>query len=150
MRVPQFLSEQHVRFETVMHPPSYTAHKLAKRLRISGWQVAKSVVLAGGDSYYLAVLLAAMRVDLAAVSEELGVPVRVAGEHEVVRLFNDCDWGAVAPFGHLYGLNTLLDTSIPADGMIVFESGRHIEAIRMRCRDFECLERPRRFPFARN
>jgi Ala-tRNA(Pro) deacylase len=148
MRVPQFLIDQHVRFETMLHPPSYTAHKLAKRLRISGRQVAKSVLLAGGESYYLAVLPAALRVDLAAVSEHLGVTVRLAGEHEVVRLFNDCEWGAVTPFGHLYGLSTLLDTSIPPDSMIVFEAGRHVEAIRMTCRDFERLERPRRFPFA--
>jgi Ala-tRNA(Pro) deacylase len=119
-------------------------------LRISGRQVAKSVVLAGSESYYLAVLPAAMRVDLVAVSEQLGLPVRLAGEHEVVRLFSDCDWGAVTPFGHLYGLTTLLDTSIPPDSTMVFEAGRHVEAIRMTCRDFERLEHPRRFPFARN
>jgi Ala-tRNA(Pro) deacylase len=149
MRVPQFLTDQHVCFETLLHPPSYTAHRLAKYLHVSGRHVAKSVLLAGNGSYYLAVLPAALRVDLAAVSEQLGVPVRLAGEHEVVRLFNDCEWGAVTPFGHLYGLTTLLDTSIPLDSTVVFEAGRHAEAIRMTCRDFDRLEHPRRFSFAR-
>ncbi len=149
MRVPQFLIDQRVRFETVVHPPSYTAQKLAKHLRVSGRQVAKSVVLADGTHYYLAVLPAALRVDLAAVSEHLGIVARLAGEHELVRLFSDCEWGAVTPFGHLYGMKTLLDTSIALDSMMVFEAGRHVEAIRMTCRDFERLERPRRFPFAR-
>jgi Ala-tRNA(Pro) deacylase len=149
MRVPEFLIDQRVRFERVMHPPSYTAQKLAKQLHVSGKQVAKSVVLAGGDSYFLAVLPAALRVDLAAVSEYLGTPVRLAGEHEVVRLFSDCEWGAVTPFGHLYGLTTILDNSIAPDSMMAFEAGRHAEAIRMMCRDFERLERPRRFVFAR-
>ena len=35
------------------------------------------------------------------------------------------------------------------DTMIAFEAGRHVEAIRMICRDFERLERPLRFSFAR-
>ncbi len=149
MRVPQFLIDQEVRFETVLHPPSFTAQKLAKHLHVSGRQVTKSVLLASDKAYYLAVLPAAMRVDLAAISEQLGVAVRLAGEHEVVRLFSDCEWGAVTPFGHLYGLTTLLDASIAPDSMMVFEAGRHVEAIRMTCRDFERLERPRRFAFAR-
>jgi Ala-tRNA(Pro) deacylase len=149
MRVPQFLTDQQVAFETVPHAPSYTAQKLAKHLHVSGRQVAKSVLLAGGERYYLAVLPAALRVDLAAVSERLGVTVRVGAEHELVRLFSDCEWGAVTPFGHLYGLTTLLDTSIAPDSLIAFEAGRHVEAIRMICRDFERLERPLRFPFAR-
>ena len=149
MRVPQFLTDQHVNFETVPHAPSYTAQKLAKHLRVSGRQVAKSVLLFGGDRYFLAVLPAALRVDLVRVSEYFGVAVRLAGEHEVVRLFSDCEWGAVTPFGHLYGLTTLLDTSIAPDSLIAFEAGRHVEAIRMICRDFERLEHPLRFAFAR-
>ncbi len=149
MRVPQYLADQCVAFETVVHPPSFTAQKLAKHLHVSGLSVAKSVLLASETAYYLAVLPAAMRVDLSAVSEHLGVPVRLAGEHEVVRLFSDCEWGAVTPFGHLYGLTTLLDASIGSESTMVFEAGRHVEAIRMTCRDFERLERPRRFRFAR-
>lgn len=149
MRVPQYLIDQHVRFETVVHPPSFTSQNLAKHLHVSGRQVAKSVLLASGSAYYLAVLPAALRVDLAAVADELGTAVRLAGEHEVVRLFSDCEWGAVTPFGHLYGLTTLLDASIPPESTMVFEAGRHVEAIRMTCRDYERLECPRRFAFTR-
>jgi Ala-tRNA(Pro) deacylase len=139
-----------VPFETVVHPPSFTAQKLAKHLHVSGRHVAKSVLLASDGAYYLAVLPAVLRVDLTAVAEQLGFPVRLAGEHDVVRLFSDCEWGAVTPFGHLYGLTTLLDASIAPDSEIMFEAGRHVEAIRMTCRDYERLERPRRFHFARS
>jgi hypothetical protein len=31
---------------------------------------------------------------------------------------------------------------------IVFETHTHVEAVRLRCRDFERLERPRRLPLA--
>jgi Ala-tRNA(Pro) deacylase len=149
VRVPQFLTDQQVCFETVVHPPSFTAQKLARNLHISGRHVVKSVLLAGNNTYYLAVLPAAMRVDLSAVSEHLGITVRLASEDDLARLFNDCERGAVTPFGHLYGLTTLLEASITPESTVVFESGRHVEAIRMTCRDFERLERPRRFPFAR-
>jgi len=150
MRVPQFLTDHCVPFETVVHPPSFTAQKLARRLHISGRHVAKSVLVASEKAYYLAVLPAALRVDLAALGEQLGMPVRLAGEHEVVRLFSDCEWGAVTPFGHLYGLTTLLEASVAADSEMIFEAGRHVESIRMTCRDYERLERPRRIPFARS
>ena len=150
MRVPQFLIDQHVPYETVVHPPSFTAQKLARHLHISGRHVAKSVLVASEKAYYLAVLPAAMRIDLVALGEQLGTPVRLAGEHEVVRLFSDCEWGAVTPFGHLYGLTTLLEASIAPDSEMVFEAGRHVESIRMICRDYERLERPRRMPFARS
>jgi Ala-tRNA(Pro) deacylase len=150
MRVPQYLADQCVRFETVVHPPSFTAQKLAKHMHVSGRHVAKSVLLASDGAYYLSVLPAVLHVELAAVTEHLGVLVRLAGEHDVVRLFSDCEWGAVTPFGHLYGLTTLLDASIAPDSEMVFEAGRHVEAIRMTCRDYERLERPRRFHFARS
>ena len=32
---------------------------------------------------------------------------------------------------------------------MVFEMHTHVDAVRLRCRDFERLERPRRLPFAR-
>ena len=150
MRVPQFLTDQHARYETVVHPPSFTAQKLARHLHISGRHVAKSVLIASEKAYYLAVLPAAMRIDLSALGDRLGMPVRLAGEHEVVRLFSDCEWGAVTPFGHLYGLTTLLEASITPDSEIIFEAGRHVESIRMTCRDFERLEQPRRLSFVRS
>ena len=76
MRVPQFLTDHCVPFETVVHPPSFTAQKLARRLHISGRHVAKSVLLASEMTYYLAVLPAALRVDLSTVGDYLGVPVK--------------------------------------------------------------------------
>lgn len=148
MRVPHFLAEQRVAFETIVHPPAFTAQKRAKVLHVPGRLVAKSVLICGPDGFALAVLPATCQVDLEALSKALDGPVRLASAREVAQMFRDCECGVVAPFGALYGLPTLLDADIDPDSMIVFEAHTHAEAIRLRCRDFERLERPRRVRFA--
>lgn len=147
MRISDYLREHGIPFETILHPPAFTAQRLARYLGIPGKHVAKSVLLAGPHGYSLAVLPAVHRVDTDALGEHLGGPVRVAEEHEIVEVFHDCEWGLAVPFGSRYGLTTLLDETLAAEAFVVFESQSRAEAIRMSCREFECLERPRRLRF---
>jgi Ala-tRNA(Pro) deacylase len=149
MRVPEFLVAQEVPFETLVHPPAFTAQKRARFLHLPGRQVAKVVLLHGPNGYVLAVVPATRRVDPDRLAELLGGPVRLADDNEIARVFHDCEWGVVPPFGTLYGLPVLLDESITPDTLMVFETTTQAEAVRMLCRDFERLERPRRLPLAR-
>jgi Ala-tRNA(Pro) deacylase len=149
MRIDAFLTDQNVPFEPLPHPPAYTAQKLAKYLHVPGGRVAKCVLLHGPDGFFLAVLPATHRVDTEQLGRELGGPVRLAGEAEIADTFRDCEWGVVAPFGTLYGLRTVLDASLPPEALLVFEGHTRFEAVRLRCADFERLERPRRLRFAR-
>ena len=149
MRVPVFLADNHVAFETLYHPPAYTAQRRASHLHVPGRQLVKCVLLRAPAGYLLAVLPADARIDLAALGQTLGGPVRLATTEEIPEVFRDCEWGALTPFGSLYGLATVLDDALDPEALIVFEGHSHAEAIRMRCRDFERLERPRRLRFAR-
>jgi Ala-tRNA(Pro) deacylase len=149
MRVSQFLSDHSVAFETMPHPPAFTAQKRAKYLHVPGRQVAKCVLLAAPTGYVLTVLAATHTVNLDAVALAVGGPVRLADSEEVADVFRDCEWGVLAPFGMLYGVTTLLDTSLEPEALIVFAAHLHAVAIRMSCRDFERLEQPRRLAFAR-
>jgi Ala-tRNA(Pro) deacylase len=148
MRIIDYLAEQQIDFERLPHPPAYSAQKRAKYLRLPGRQVAKCVMLAGPSGYLLAVLPATHQVDTRALSEQLGGPVRLANDREIAEIFLDCEWGVVPAFGARYGITTLLDESIAPDAEIVFETHTQFEAVRLRCRDFERLEKPRRLPFA--
>jgi Ala-tRNA(Pro) deacylase len=148
MRVPDFLLEQHVPFETLLHPPAFTAQKRARFLRLPGREVAKAVLLHGPQGYVLAVLPATHRVATERVALALVGPVRLADDGEIAAVFRDCEWGVVPPFGTLYGLPVLLDAGIAPDTLMVFETTTHAEAVRLLCRDFERLERPRRLPLA--
>jgi len=71
MRAPAFLAEQRVVFETIVHPPAFTAQKRARSLRVSGSHVAKSVLLHGPRGYLLAVLPATQQVDTDALAQGL-------------------------------------------------------------------------------
>lgn len=147
--VPPILTESRLPYEIILHPPAYTAQKRAHMLHVPGSQVAKCVLLKGPAGYLVAVLPATRHVDAARLSDVLGGPVRLADAREVADVFRDCEWGVAAPFGTRYGLPTLLDDSLAADAWVVFEVNTHTEAVRMRCRDFEELEQPRRLRLAR-
>jgi len=149
MRVPEFLVERRVPFETLLHPPAYTAQKRAHFLHLPGREVAKAVLLHGPDGYVLAVLPATHHIDPVRVTDALGGPVRLATDDEIAQVFRDCEWGVVPPFGTLYGLPVLLEESITSDTLMVFETTTQFEAVRMLCRDFEKLERPVRLRLAR-
>ena len=148
-RLEEYLDDQNIPFETMVHPPAFCATKLAKYLHIPGHLVAKSVLLVSPTKFILAVLPATHEVDLGALSHCLGESVRLAREEEVAELFLDCERGSLTPFGRLYGMNTLLDDAFRPNVAMVFEAQLHSVAIRMLCRDFERLEQPRRCNFAR-
>jgi Ala-tRNA(Pro) deacylase len=148
MRIAEFLVEQRVAFESLPHAPAYTAQQLAKHLRLPGAEVAKCVLLRGPAGYVLAVLPATHQVNTDSLWLPLGGPVRLAIEAEIGEVFPDCEWGVVPPFGVLYGLKSIIDESLRPETMIVFEGHSRFQAIRMRCADFERLERPRRLRFA--
>jgi Ala-tRNA(Pro) deacylase len=148
MRIPLYLSDNQVVFDTLLHPPAFTAQKRAKYLRVPGSQLAKSVLLTGTGGQRVAVLPATHQVDTDAVNRALGGEFHVARAADIAKIFRDCEWGVLGPFGTLYGLSTILDDAFDPEAIMVFEAHLHGVAIRMRCRDFERLERPRRFCFA--
>jgi Ala-tRNA(Pro) deacylase len=149
MRIDTFLMDQNVVYETLPHAPAYSAQKRAKYLHVSGNRVAKSVLLHGPHGFFLAVLPATQLIDTDRLSTELGGPVHLATSAEIAEMFRDCEWGVVPPFGSLYGLSTVVDESLPSDAMLIFDGHTHVQAVRMRCGDFERLEHARRLQFAR-
>lgn len=149
MNVAQLLTERRIAFEVVVHPPAYCAQRRAKYLHVPGSQVAKAVLLAGAERFFVAVLPATHCVDTSALGSGLNEPLRLASEREVAEVFWDCEWGVVSLCGSLYRLTTVLEETLDPELMLFFEDGVHGQAVCMRCRDFECLERPLRLRFAR-
>lgn len=149
MGIPEYLTDERVPFERLAHPPAYCAQKLAKWLHVPGRRVAKAVLLYGPGGLFVAVLPATHQIDMVRIAQMQGGPVRLASEAEMAATFLDCEWGAVSPFGNLYGLPTLLDDSIEANDWIVAEAGSHVDAVRLSARDFARLAGCRRGAFAR-
>ena len=149
MCIRDFLQAHSVRFEILLHAPSHSATHLAGSVHVPGRSVAKSVLIAAGESYALAVLPATHRIDVERLAEVLGVvSVRIATEAEVVVVFADCEPGALPPFGQLYGLRTIVDASLAGGSEIVFVGNTRHEGVRMRFRDYEAVELPVKARFA--
>jgi Ala-tRNA(Pro) deacylase len=149
MRLDEFLTQRHVPFQWLHHPPVYTANRVAQVLHVKGREMAKSVLLRTGHGYVLAVLPATCKVDMTRMREELKEDrVDLASEMEMERVFSDCERGAMPPFGSLYNLPTVVDESLSLDEEIVFEGQDHEDAIRMKYRDFAAVENPRMARFA--
>lgn len=148
MSVPSLLTDRCIPFQVLVHPPAFSAQKRAKYLHVPGDEVAKCVLLKGPAGFVLAVLPATRQVNTEQLAAAVDGPVRLASSTEVADVFRDCECGVVAPFGTRYGLPTFLDDALAPDTWVVFELNTQTEAVRMRCRDFEELERPRRLRFA--
>jgi Ala-tRNA(Pro) deacylase len=149
MCIRDFLQGRRVWFETLLHRPVPNATKFAQSLHIPGRLVAKSVLLRCGDRFVLAVLPATSRIDLGRLGQVLdGVEPTLATEDQVEQVFGDCERGALPPFGRLYGLTTVVDSSLAGVADIVFVANTRHEAVRMRYRDYEEVENPIRARFA--
>ncbi len=141
-RLKNFLDEHHISYSAMPHTTAYTAQGAAATMKISGKELAKTVVLRAGEETFLAVLPAPHHASLEKLTGLLGKPVRLATEQEFSSLFPDCELGAMPPFGSLYGLPVYVDESLAADEEIVFNAGSHRDAIRLRYADFVGLAKP--------
>jgi Ala-tRNA(Pro) deacylase len=149
-KLKQLLDDRHVKYVSVRHSPAYTAQEVAASAHISGYEIAKTVMVKVDGKMAMAVLPAPLHVDLHHLSELIGADhVDLASESDFKALFPECEPGAMPPFGSLYGMETYVAARLTEDEYIAFNAGTHTELIRMRYRDFERLVDPRVLAFAR-
>jgi Ala-tRNA(Pro) deacylase len=95
-----------------------------------------------GQQHFMAVVPANRQVDLEKVEQITGQAVSLNTEAEFKSLFPDCQVGTMPPFGHLYDLPTLVDSSLTHEDYIVFEAGTHTEAIKLSYADYQQMVNP--------
>jgi Ala-tRNA(Pro) deacylase len=148
-QLEQYLREQHIPYQIQHHPLAFTAQKIAEGEHISGYKVAKSVVVFADTTMVLLVIPATFRVDLQKIQACLGArQVRLAREDEFQATFPGCDVGAIPPFGHLYGLPVYVEQSLTKQESIVFPIGTHTETMSIKYANFEHLIHPTVLEFA--
>lgn len=143
-RARRLLETGGVSYETLPHREAYTAQGVAAAVHVSGWTLAKVLVVrAPGEGPIMVVLPASCRLDLAGLARVLGKPsVTLLAETEMRELFPDCETGAMPPFGQLYGLPVWVDACFPQAGEFAFQAGNHHEVVRMKYAEYERLARP--------
>lgn len=149
MTVEDYLQARGVEFEKRTHALTYTAQELANVEHVSGYMVAKPVIVKAGAGFAMCVLAAPKHVDLKLVAEALGEPeARLATEAEMVMLFSGCEVGAEPPVGALFGLRTIMDAQLEKDDFLVMQAGTHRGSLRIRRTDWERVCEPLVRPIA--
>uniref|UniRef100_A0A832I4A2 YbaK/EbsC family protein n=1 Tax=Eiseniibacteriota bacterium TaxID=2212470 RepID=A0A832I4A2_UNCEI len=143
-RLVRLLDEQGASFAIVPHRVAFTAQEVAHASHVSGWKVAKVVVVREGlRNYLMAVVPASAHLDFGILRRMTGrKELGLANEEELRMLFPDCDPGAMPPFGNLYGMPVYLDACFRDARDIYFQAGNHAELVRMRFADYEALAGP--------
>ena len=140
-----YLDENRVPYITVSHSPAYTAQGIAASAHIRGRELVKSVMVKGDGKHFMVATNANQKVDLKRFREEMGVrEAHLEREEDFESLFQDCEPGAMPPFGNLYDIPVVADESLYEDEEIAFNGGDHNTVVKMSFHDFERLVHPRK------
>lgn len=146
-----YLKQHGIRFAHSVHTPAYTARDVASAECMPAHGLAKVVVYSCDNGYGMLMLPADSVVDFGEVCSILGLPnIRLATESELIRLFPDCQVGAMPPFGELFYMPVLMDEEITNSEFIAFSAGTHQDVIHMSVADFRRLVNPLIASFALN
>jgi Ala-tRNA(Pro) deacylase len=138
--ITTYLGKLDVRYETLQHRHTLTAHQTISECGVPQQCMAKGVLFCDADSYVLAVVPAGKRVDQAALSALLGRrEVTLASEDELAYLFPDCELGAVPAVGAAYGVSTIVDEALLGIEDVYLEAGDHQSLVRIAGEDFRRL-----------
>lgn len=137
------LEHYRVPYRELRHVPVSSALRLAEVEHVSGYRVAKTVLVHSGGRPVSVVLPAPARLDLERVREMLGDPAaRLATETEIAGWFRGCDPGAVPPLLLRSDHRIWMDRTLAHLGRIVFPAGAAETAVSVRFRDWYRAVRP--------
>lgn len=125
--------EEHLRHYRAVehreHPRAYTAQELAHAEHVSGYKVAKPVVVDLDGKLALAVVAATDRVSLGTLEETAAAAaVRLAPETDFSGRFTPCEPGAEPPFS-IYGMPIFVDERLTREPRLVMPAGTHRDAV---------------------
>jgi Ala-tRNA(Pro) deacylase len=143
-RIREFLVGNKISYGLINHTCAYTAQEVAESSHIPGRYMAKVVVVWLDGALALAVVPANQVVDLTKLCHATrALEARLAEEADFRGRFNDCQVGAVPPFGNLFGLETWLDRRLTCGKQIAFNAGTHRDVMTVRFADYSRLVKPR-------
>jgi len=142
-KLREFLDSHRIKYLVYSHSLAYTAQGIAALTHVSGKKLAKTVIVKIDGILAMAVVPAALHVDLDRLRSLTGArAVEIASELEFKDAFPDCETGAMPPFGNLYDMAVYADASLAENEEITFSAGTHRELVRMGWDDMVRLVNP--------
>jgi len=126
--VEAHLRAHHIGYEHHRHASAATAQELAAAEHVSGYLVAKPVVVKLGGELALAVVSAAERVSVGVLEEATGTEAELVPETEFAGRFEPCDAGA-EPALSVFGVPIFADEKFLHASRIVMPAGTHEDSI---------------------
>ena len=122
------LRANHRGFEHRQHPDAMTAQDLAAADHVTGFQVAKPVVVRLGGRLAMAVVSAAERVSLGMLEEATGERAELVPEDEFASRFVPCEAGAEPPLS-LFGVPIFADEKFLHADRVLMQAGTHEDSV---------------------
>jgi Ala-tRNA(Pro) deacylase len=142
-KLKSFLDENNISYEYKEHEEVRTSEEAAKARGEDIKIGAKAMILKADDKFIMFVLSAAKKIDSRRVKEILGVKsLRFATPEEVERL-TGCIPGGVPPFANIFGLELIVDKTIPENEFMAFNAGERTKSLKLKAKDYLALLNPR-------
>ncbi len=122
------LRSHHEGYEHHRHARAMTAQELAAAEHVSGYRVAKPVVVKLGGQLALAVVAATERVSLGILEEATGTAAELVPEAEFAARFGPCEAGAEPAFS-VFGVQIFADEKLLHERKLMMPAGTHEDAV---------------------
>lgn len=138
--VKAYLDAQNIPYETRKHTHSRSSMETASSSGIPLEKLAKAVMFRDEHKHYLmAVVPSRCRVEISSLNLLTNHDLALAEEKELSRLFDDCELGAIPPFGAAYALPTVWDDTLKIEDDLYMEAGDHEHILHLSRDSFEKL-----------
>jgi len=142
-KLKSFLEDNKVVYEYKEHEEVRTSEEAAKARGEDIKIGAKAMILKADDKFIMLVLSAAKKIDSKRVKQMLGVEsLRFATPDEVTNL-TGCIPGGVPPFANVFGLDLIVDRTIPLNEFMAFNAGERTKSLKLKTKDYLSLLKPR-------
>lgn len=126
--VEAHVRERYREYEHHTHRTASCAQELAAAEHVSGYRVAKAVVLSLNGELALAVVAATDRVDLRALEDATGSRAHLVSEPVFSERFRPCMPGAEPPLA-IFGAPIFADSRLLREPRILMPAGTHEDAL---------------------
>ena len=141
-----------IKYRVVEHRKVYTTFDAAQTQKIKPQTVAKTLLVKGENSFYLAVIPGHKRLDVAKLKKTLNKylvqlekkavkKISIANESQIKRNFTK-KTGALAPFGSLYHCQTFIDQSLLKNSKINLNAGSFTDSLEITPAQYKKFEGP--------
>ncbi|MBI4652831.1 YbaK/EbsC family protein [Candidatus Kuenenbacteria bacterium] len=142
----KYLDKAKAKYNILEHKTVYTAHDVAATMNKKLNEVVKTLLVAVGKDYYLAILPADHNLDFKKLAEQISKTtgkkiqaVKIPGENAMKKLLK-IKAGAISAFGGFHKLPVVMEKNLNKIKKAIFASGSFNHSIEMAVKDFVKLE----------